>query len=520
MTTGLETEVLIIGCGIAGGVAALQLADSGIPITVITRTQEPHESNTYYAQGGIIYEGHDDSPRLLAQDVVRAGAGQNNSTSVDILAKQGPTLVREILLDRVGVRFDQNGRGLSLAREGGHSIPRIIHAADATGRAISTALVEALQRHPNVNLLNGYTAVDLLMSDRHLGGSLQLDPPRCVGAYLLEQTTGEVVSCIAKQTIVATGGLGQVFMRSTNPQGARGDGVAMAYRAGAKIIDMEFVQFHPTTFCHPQAWAFLISEAVRGAGARLVDAQGEPFMDRYAPEWKDLAPRDVVSRSIHQEIITQGTPNVYLDLASYISPQEIRRRFPNIYAQCLRFGVDATCDLVPVSPAAHYACGGVAVDSWSQTSIRGLLAAGEVACTGVHGANRLASTSLLEGVVWGYRAANHIQRTLNGRVLPQSAEILLYQSVDLPLPDTEQIDQMMEEIKCLMWHHVGLVRETAGLQNTLTQLETLEMAVENLYKQYRPTDELSGLRNMIQVATLITSAALKSEVGIGCHYRV
>ncbi|MCB9101082.1 MAG: L-aspartate oxidase [Anaerolineales bacterium] len=519
MANYLETEVLVIGCGIAGGVAALQLADSGIPITVITRTQEPQESNTYYAQGGIIYEGHDDSPELLAEDVIRAGAGQNNSRSVNILAKQGPTLVREILLDRVGVPFDQNGAGLSLAREGGHSIPRIIHAADATGKAISTALVEALQCHPNVTLLSGYTAVDLLMSDRHLDQT-SARPPRCIGAYLLDQATGEVVPYVAKQTILATGGLGQVFWRTTNPLGARGDGVAMAHRAGAQIIDMEYVQFHPTTFYHPQAWAFLISEAVRGAGARLVDAAGEPFMQRYAPEWLDLAPRDIVSRSIHQEMMIRGVPNVYLDLATYIPPREIRRRFPNIYAQCLNFGVDLTRDLVPVSPAAHYACGGVAVDIWSQTTIKGLLAAGEVACTGLHGANRLASTSLLEGVVWGYRSAHYIQRHLSRSLLPRSAEIRPYPSVDLPLADSEQIDQLMQEIKCLMWQQVGLVRETTGLEQALARLETLRLTVDALVRRHRPTDHLSGLRNAVQVAQLITTAALHSEVGVGCHYRL
>ncbi|MCB0212385.1 MAG: L-aspartate oxidase [Anaerolineae bacterium] len=519
MRNALETEILVIGCGVAGGVAALQLADSGITVTVITRTQEPHESNTYYAQGGIIYRGHGDSPELLAEDVIRAGVGHNNSQSVDILANHGPNLVRQILLDRVGVHFDQNGKGLSLTREGGHSIPRIIHAADATGRAISTALIDALECHPNVRLLSGYTAVDLLMSDRHVVGRLY-DGPICLGAYLLDQETGEIVPCVAKRTIVATGGLGQLFMRSTNPKGARGDGVAMAYRAGAQVKDMEFVQFHPTTFYHPQAWAFLISEAVRGAGARLVNASGETFMDRYDPEWKDLAPRDIVSRSIHQEMVASGMPNVYLDLASYIAPDEIRRRFPNIYAQCLEFGVDITQDLVPVSPAAHYSCGGVAVDAWSQTNITGLLAVGEVACTGLHGANRLASTSLLEGVVWGYRAALNIRQYLNGRVLPRSADIAPYPSDSLALPDSSRLEQMMEEVKCIMWQQVGLVRETAGLEHARDRLNALSREVEALYQHHHSTDQLSGLRNMVQVASLITQAALEDTVGVGCHYRV
>src|SRR3990172_3450622 len=421
----VETEVLIIGCGIAGGVAALQLPDPGVPVAVVTRAQEPGESNTYYAQGGIIYRGADDSPALLAEDVFRAGAGHSNPKAVTILAEEGPPLVRQTLMERVGVQFDRNADGEhSLALEGGHSVPRIVHAADATGKAIEVALLEALRAHRNVTLLTGHTAIDLLTPSHHALNRLAVyEPQSCVGAYVLDQATGRVSRCIARYTILATGGLGQIFLCTTNPAGARGDGVAMAYRAGARVINMEFVQFHPTTFYHPQAPRFLISEAVRGEGARLVNANGDPFMQNYDAEWRDLAPRDVVARSIYREMLMRDAPNVYLDLRSTISEQRIREHFPNIYQACLAYDVDITRDLAPVVPGAHYACGGVWVDEWGCTTLDRLYAVGEVACTGVHGANRLASTSLLEGLLWGHRTARHILEHRAQRETPNAADI-------------------------------------------------------------------------------------------------
>jgi len=522
MTDYLETDVLVIGCGIAGGVTALRLADAGVKVTVVTRAPEPYESNTYYAQGGIIYRGRNDSPALLVEDVLRAGAGQCNATSVAILAEQGPELVHEILLKRVGVRFDQTQTGaLALTLEGGHRLPRIIHAADATGKAIAAALVEALRQHPRVALLSGYTAVDLLMAGqpgrkRPAGAA----SPLCVGAYLLDQASGRVSRCLAKNTVLATGGLGQIFKRSTNPPGARGDGVAMARRAGAQVRDLEFVQFHPTTFYHPQAQPFLISEAVRGAGARLVDANGLPFMQKYDPDWKDLAPRDVVSRSIHHELVAQGVANVYLDLRSYIPVPEIRARFPNIYDYCLAYGVDLARDLVPVAPAAHYACGGVWVDAWGQTTVQRLYAVGEVACTGVHGANRLASTSLLEGLVWGNRAAEQIRQALAGQPRPKPGDIRPYQGSGQTKIEPAQTEPYLNAIKEIMWAKVGLMRTTSGLEQALVELRHWQTEIEGRYRQSSPTDALIGARNVAQVALLVTEAALENKVSVGCHYRV
>ena len=521
MNECLESEVLIIGCGMAGSVAALQLADAGVRVTVVTRAQEPGESNTYYAQGGIIYRGKEDTPAYLAQDVLRAGAGHCNPRAVSILAEEGPALVRHILIDKVGVRFDTAADAeLSLALEGGHSLPRIIHASDATGKVIETALLQALRSRPNVTLLTGHTAVDLLTPSHHALNRLAIyAPPSCAGAYILDQASGTIMRCLARHTILATGGLGQIFLRTTNPAGARGDGVAIAYRAGARVINMEFVQFHPTTFFHPQAPRFLISEAVRGEGARLVHADGEPFMQKYDLEWKDLAPRDVVSRSIYHEMLLRDAPNVYLYLRSYISEQHIREHFPNIYEACLAYGVDITRDLAPVVPGAHYSCGGVWVDEWGLTTIERLYAVGEVACTGLHGANRLASTSLLEGLVWGHRTALHIQQRRADRPVCQPADIPPWQDAGLKPADPALIQQDMSSIKHIMWNYVGLVRTSHRLERALRELRHLETEIEQFYRVTSLTDELVGLRNAARTAVIVTAAAWENKVSMGCHYR-
>ena len=517
----LETEVLIIGCGIAGGTAALQLADAGISVTIVTRAQEPHESNTYYAQGGIIYRGQQDSPVLLAEDITRAGASHCNPKAVSILAEEGPPLVKRILIDKVGVRFDRDANGeLSLANEGGHSIPRIVHATDATGEAIEVALMQQLKSHPKVTLLAGFTAIDLLTPSHHSTNRLAVyEPQTCVGAYLLNQSNGSVVRCLARQTVLATGGLGQIFLRTTNPIGARGDGIAMAYRAGARVINMEFIQFHPMTFYHAQAPRFLISEAVRGEGARLVDENGVPFMQHYDPEWKDLAPRDVVSRSIYHEMLIRDVPNVYLDLRSYIPQDRIRGHFPHIYDSCLAYGVDIMRDLVPVVPGAHYSCGGVWVAEWGLTTIDRLYAVGEVACTGLHGANRLASTSLLEGLVWGNRAANQIQRQSADRPAPDPNAIPPWQDAGLRTPDPALIQQDMNTIKQMMWNYVGLVRTTRRLERALRELRHLETEIEQFYRVTSLTDGLIGLRNAARTAVIVAMAAWENKTSMGCHYR-
>lgn len=516
-----QSDVLVIGCGIAGSVAALQLADAGVSVTVVTRARQPEESNTFYAQGGVIYQGPEDAPALLAADISRAGAGHSYPKAVGILAEEGPALLRHILLDKMAVPFDCHSDGsLAVIREAAHSTARIIHAADATGKAIEIALVRALEKHPGVTLLTGFTAVDLLTPSHHARNRLAVyEPCSAVGAYLLDQNRGQVVRCLARKTVLATGGLGQIFLRTTNPAGARGDGLAMAHRAGARVINNEFIQFHPTTFYHPRAPHFLISEAVRGAGARLVHAGGEPFMQKYDPEWKDLAPRDVVARSMHREMLLHDLPNVYLDLRSHIPTEKIRRHFPNIYEQCLAYGVDISRDLVPVVPGAHYTCGGVWVDEWGCTTIDDLYAVGEVACTGVHGANRLASTSLLEGLVWGHRAAANIVQTLVQRPLPDPGDIPAWQDDGTEAPDPALISQDMSSIKHIMWNYVGLARTSHRLQRALNELRHLEIEIERFYRVMRVTDELVGLRNAVQAAIIVATAAWTNKKSMGCHYR-
>jgi L-aspartate oxidase len=517
----IETDVLIIGCGVAGGTVALRLADTGIPVTLVTRAADPNDTNTYWAQGGIIYKGQQDTPELLVADILRAGAGHSSHKAASILAEEGPGLVENILLDRLGVEFDRlPGRELSLALEGGHSVPRIIHAADATGKAIGETLVRALQAHPHVTLLEGHTAIDLLTPAHHSLNRLDVYAPlSCVGAYLYDQTAGQVTRCMARHTVLATGGLGQIFLRTTNPAGARGDGVAIAYRAGARVINMEFVQFHPTTFSHPNAPPFLITEAVRGEGGRLVHITGEPFMHKYDPAWKDLAPRDVVARSIYHEMLEKDVPNVYLDLRSYIPEHHSREHFPTIYAECLKYGIDITADLVPVVPGAHYACGGVWVDAWGQTTFSGLYAVGEVACTGLHGANRLASTSLLEGLVWGDRVARHIQTHFHDMPRFASEHIPPWRDVSHGPPDPALIQQDMSVIKHLMWNYVGLVRTTPRLERALRELRHLETEIERFYQATALTDDVIGLRNAVRTAVVVAMAAWTNKTSMGCHYR-
>ncbi len=517
----LETDVLIIGCGIAGCTTALTLADAGTAVTVVTRARAPEDSNTYWAQGGIIYQGADDSPALLAEDVQRAGVGHCYPKAVQILAEDGPGTVERILLERASIAFDRLENGeLSLALEGGHTVPRIIHATDATGKAIEIGLLNALRDHPRIRLLTAHTAVDLLTPSHHGRNRLAIYEPRnCVGAYILDQQRGQVIRCLARKTVLATGGLGQIFLRTTNPAGSRGDGLAMAYRAGVHTINAEYVQFHPTAFYAQNGARFLISEAVRGAGARLVHGDGKPFMDAYAPEWKDLAPRDVVARSIHREVLLHDVPNVYLDLRSHIDRQEILGHFPTIHERCLHYGVDITKDLVPVVPAAHYFCGGIRVDEWGRSTRRDLYAVGEVACTGVHGANRLASTSLLEGLVWGERAAEHILGQLPTTPRFTACEIPPWQSVGREAADPALISQDMGSIKQLMWNYVGLARTTPRLERAQRELRRLETEIEQFYRTTRLSDELIGLRNAVRAAIIVADAAWRNRTSMGCHFR-
>jgi L-aspartate oxidase len=517
----VETDVLIIGCGVAGATAALFLArDRQRQVTIITRATDPEESNTRYAQGGIVALGEDDSPDLLAQDVLAAGAGLSFPAAVRILAEEGPRLVEELLIRELGVPFDREPDGrLAYGLEGAHSRPRILHVGDATGQAIIGALVAALREYPNVRIVTGATAVDLITFPHHARNALTVyDPITCHGAYVLDRSTGRVHRYLSGATVLATGGLGRIFRYTTNPEGARGDGLAMAYRAGARVINAEYVQFHPTVLALPGAEGFLISEAVRGEGGRLLTPDGRPFMQKYAPEWGDLAPRDVVARAIHQEMVVNGYPYVLLDVASVLPPERIRERFPTIYERCRSLGLDITAQPIPVVPAAHYFCGGVWTDGWGRTTIRNLYAVGEVACTGVHGANRLASTSLLEGLVWGQRAARDIAAR-GGLPVVSPEEVPPWEETGVEEADPALIWRDLRAIQHTMWNYVGLVRSERRLTRALRDLRHLKEEIDDFYRTSRLTDGLVGLRHAVQAALLVAEAAYHNRQSRGCHYR-
>jgi L-aspartate oxidase len=523
----IECDVLLIGCGVAGATAALELAKNrDLHIVVITKADDPLESNTYHAQGGIIYRGEGDSPDKLIQDLIRAGDGLNNRRAVEILASEGPRLVRELLVEKYGVPFTLNEKNeLELTREAAHSTKRILHADDATGRAIQINLVDALDAQPNIQILTRHVAVDLLTPSHHSLDRLAIyEPPSCVGAYVFDRDEYVVRTILAKATILASGGLGQVFLHTTNPEGATGDGLAMAYRAGARIINAEYVQFHPTTFYHRGRAHFLISEALRGEGARLLNAHMEPFMHNYAPQWQELAPRDVVARSIHQEMLRTGTSHVYLDIASAMPPEKVAERFPTIRALCMEYGLDPAREPIPVVPSAHYFCGGVWVDEYGRTSLQRLYAIGEVSCTGVHGANRLGSASMLEGLVWGVRAAADITKHLiDGdeaweRIPAENIPPWMKEGV-IESADPALVEHDMTTIKHTMWYYVGLVRTRRRLERALRDLTNLSQDIDAFYRTTQLDTGLIDLRHAALAATIVANAAWENRESRGCHYR-
>jgi L-aspartate oxidase len=518
----IETDVLVIGSGIAGAAAALRLAqDTQRQVLVITRAYDPAETNTRYAQGGIVARGLDDSVELLARDILNAGAGLSLPSVVRTLAELGPTLVQQRLIEDLSVPFERDPDGqLDYTREGGHTVSRILHVGDATGRAIQVALIKRLRDMPNVTLAIGHTAVDLITSSHHSRDPLAVYTPiTCHGAYVLDRAADTVHRVLAKATVLATGGVGRIYRHTTNPEGARGDGLAMAYRSGARVINTEYIQFHPTTLAVPGMDNFLISEAVRGEGAKLYTPDGRHFMDEVAPEWGDLAPRDIVARAIHQQMLLHGYPHVYLDLADAMARDRIPERFPTIYSTCREAGIDITREPIPVVPAAHYFCGGVHVDAVGRSTIQRLYAIGEVSCTGVHGANRLASTSLLEGLTWGELAGRDIAARSD---LSQISESLIPPWRDVS--EGEGADPVLvyrdsRTIQNVMWLYVGLVRNTHRLARALRDLNRLWEVIDDFYRTTRLNDRLVGLRNMAQTAWIVTSAAWHNRQSRGAHYR-
>jgi len=515
----IQSDVLIIGCGIAGASAALKLSeDRQRQITVITRAADPEESNSRHAQGGIVTLGRDDNIDLLVRDIVDAGAGLSLPSAARILAEEGTGLVQRLLIDQAGVAFDQAPDGtLDYGVEGAHSRARILHVGDATGKAIIRGLHQLMRERPNIRFVNSATAVDLITFPHHARDPLAVyQPITCHGAYIFNQSDGEVHRYLTGVTILATGGLGRIYRYTSNPEGSRGDGLAMADRAGARVINAEFIQFHPTLLAAPSGEGFLISEAVRGKGGRLMTPDGRVFMEEYSPEWKDLAPRDIVARAIHREMMVHDYPHVLLDI-SFLPADQVKTRFPNIYARCLEIGIDITRQPIPVVPAEHYSCGGVWTDTHGRTTVPGLYAVGEVACTGVHGANRLASTSLLEGLVWGWRAAQNIADT---GTLPEvdPDQVPSWEPGVSEEADPALIWRDVRTIQYTMWHYVGLIRSSVRLNRALSDLYHLNEEIEGFYRTTHLSDALIGLRQSIRAALVVASAAKHNRTSIGCHY--
>lgn len=513
----IETDVLVIGAGIAGCITALTAAEQGADVIMLHRTDNADQTNTRWAQGGIIYQGEDDSVELLGKDIEEAGVGLTLPAAARALAEDGPRLVRELLVDRFGVDFDRGPDGsLDITREAAHSMPRIIHSKDHTGLAIAKGLWAAIEKQPRIKRFYHHVAVDLLTLSHHSREALDIyRPDTCVGAYVLDCQSGEVKTILARHTVLATGGLGELYLHTTNPPGARGDGIAMAYRAGARMLNLEFIQFHPTALYLPPQRRMLISESMRGEGARLVTRQGEEFMSRYHKKGS-LAPRDVVARAIHDEMLASGDACVFLDI-THKDANWLRQRFPFIHDECKKLGIDITRQPIPVVPAAHYSCGGVATDLAGHTTLDRLWAVGEVACTGLHGANRLASTSLLEGLVFGWRAAEAIGREMkDGKDLPDMS-IDPWKSEVEP-SDPALILQDWMTIKYTMWNYVGLARTDKRLKRALQIMRELRDEVDAFYERSQLDDDLLGLRNGVSAALAVLHAASQNHTSRGCHY--
>jgi L-aspartate oxidase len=510
-----QFDFVVIGSGLAGLSFARAVAAHGT-VGIVTKRGRA-DSNTAWAQGGIAcVTSSEDSFALHVKDTLQAGAGLCDEEMVRAIVTEGPARIQELI--QLGVQFDEREmedgeRELDLGREGGHSKRRVLHARDVTGREIERALLADIERNANITLLENHMAVDLITAGK-LGFATE---DRVLGAYVLDEGTGEVETICSDRVILATGGCGKVYLYTTNPSVATGDGVAMAWRAGANIANMEFVQFHPTCLYHPEERSFLISEAVRGEGGLLLDSRGRRFMEAYHP-LKELAPRDIVARAIDAEMKRTGERCVLLDI-THKPADFVRERFPNIYQTCMDLGIDITREPIPVVPAAHYQCGGVLTNMDGRTSLRGLYAIGEVACTGLHGANRLASNSLLEAAVLGHRAAVDVVRripvTKNG--------------MDIAIPEWRpgnalDVDELVviyhnwEEIRRLMWDYVGIVRTDKRLQRASTRLRNLQREIQEFYWHYKITTDLLELRNLAIVAALIVDCALARKESRGLHY--
>ncbi len=517
----IKTDFLVIGSGVAGLTFALKAAQAGT-VAIVTK-RGIADSNTSLAQGGIasVFDTLD-SFDLHIQDTLDSGDGLCNPDVVEMVVKNGPDRIQELI--ELGVKFNRkedNGSDLDLGREGGHSCKRIVHAEDMTGREVERVLVDHVRAHPNIEIHEEHIAIDLITVSTRMnrGQVTTTHEDHCYGAYVLDNRTQHVKTFCAAVTLLATGGAGKVYLYTSNPDVATGDGIAMGYRAGATVANTEFVQFHPTCLYHPEAKNFLISEAVRGEGGVLIDARGQPFMEKYSP-LKDLACRDVVARAIDREMKKSGDDSVFLDI-SQKDGEIVRRRFPNLYGKCLEFNIDMTAEPIPVVPAAHYMCGGIATDMFGRSDIQRLYVVGESACTGLHGANRLASNSLIEALVYADRAAEKAIGELKRPDIRQTPHPPLWdESGTTDSDELIMVSHNWDEIRRLMWNYVGIVRSNKRLARARRRIKIITSEIHEYYWNFKVASDLIELRNIATVAELIIRGAMHRRESRGLHYNI